>query len=217
MIPGHFWILPEFSTFVHFGLVYRAYHEHRQSDHCHIDGWEIEGYRDVITHRVADGVLTIKALPLPTVRLLEREPFGPKTAPNTAAYCAPVSSIPAGQHYKGQVAGTRDTSLRIRRLGHAPAGLADEACAVRILDTGFLPQIRVQQIEGPARCGTERTDDDRAITGQQVCHGSQCPRSGTVDERQPGQVQNEPLGWLIDDLCCVHQEARNREKVQLAA
>jgi hypothetical protein len=33
---------------------------------------------------------------------------------NVAAYCAPVSSIPAGQQKNVQVAGARDTFLRIR-------------------------------------------------------------------------------------------------------
>ena len=86
-----------------------------------------------------------------------------------------------------------------------------------MLRTGadFLPQIQVQQIEDPARCGTERTDDDRATAGQQVRQGSQRPRSAAVEERQPGQVQDKPLGPLIDDLCRVHQEPRNRENVKV--
>ena len=40
-------------------------------------------------------------------------------------------------------------------------------------------------------------------------------RSGGVEERQPAQVQDKPLGLLIDGLCRVRQEPRNGETVQV--
>lgn len=85
---------------------------------------------------------------------------------------------------------------------------------------GFLPrtfQLQAQQIKDSARGRTERTDDDRAAAGRKIggiCQGS---GSGAVEERQPGQVENKPLGPIIDGPCHVFQELGGREKVQVTA
>ena len=85
---------------------------------------------------------------------------------------------------------------------------------------GFLPrmsQLQAQQIKDPVRGTTERTDDDRAAAGRKVCGVCQGSGSGAVQERQPGQVENKPLGPVIDDPCRALQELGGREKVQVTA
>jgi hypothetical protein len=81
---------------------------------------------------------------------------------------------------------------------------------------GFLPQIRVHHVQDPACPGTERPDDDRAAAGREVRCQRQASRSGGIEERQPAQVQDKPLGPVINDPGRVDQEPGNGQTVQVA-
>jgi len=78
-------------------------------------------------------------------------------------------------------------------------------------------QIQVQQIKEPGRRRTDRANDDRAAAGRRVRGHHQRPRPGAVEERQPGKVQDKPLGTIIHGPGHVLQELSSRGEVQGAA
>ena len=77
--------------------------------------------------------------------------------------------------------------------------------------------ISAQRRDDPACWRTERADDDRAAAGRKAGSDRQRPYSGAVQERHPGQVQDEPLDPVIDDPGRLLQELAGRQKVQRAA
>lgn len=80
---------------------------------------------------------------------------------------------------------------------------------------GFLPQVQVHHVQDPACPGTERPDDDRAAAGREVRCQRQASRPGSVEKRQPAQVQDKPFGPVIDDPGRVGQEPGNGQTVQV--
>jgi hypothetical protein len=77
--------------------------------------------------------------------------------------------------------------------------------------------VLVQQLEDPACHGTERADDDRAAARRKTRRHRQRPYSGAVQERHPGQVQDQPLGPVIDGQGRRSQEPVSLGKAQVTA
>jgi hypothetical protein len=73
--------------------------------------------------------------------------------------------------------------------------------------------IGAQYRDDPACWRTERADDDRAAAGRKAGSDGQRPYSGAVQERHPGQVQDEPLDPVIEDPGRLLQELVSRQKV----
>ena len=80
-----------------------------------------------------------------------------------------------------------------------------------------LDVIGAQRRDDPARWTAERADDDRAAAGRKAGSDRQCPYSGAVQERHPGQVQDKPLDLVIEDPGRMLQELVSRHKVERAA
>jgi hypothetical protein len=74
-------------------------------------------------------------------------------------------------------------------------------------------QIQAQQVKEPAHVRADRADDDRAASGREAGSDGQRPCSGAVNERQPGQVEDQPLGLVIDGDGCLGQEPASLETV----
>jgi hypothetical protein len=70
-----------------------------------------------------------------------------------------------------------------------------------------------QRRDDPARWTAERADDDRAAAGRKAGSDRQCPYSGAVQERHPGQVQDKPFDPVIEDPGRLLQELVSRQKV----
>jgi hypothetical protein len=80
-----------------------------------------------------------------------------------------------------------------------------------------LDLIGAQYRDDPACWRTERADDDRAAAGRKAGGDGQRPYSGAVQERHPGQVQDEPLGPVIEGPGRLLQERVSGQEVERAA
>ena len=95
--------------------------------------------------------------------------FGRTRTLNAAAYCASMSTVSAGQQRNGQVAGARDTVLRIRRLGVRVPPSAPRSEASSRLGEAFL-----------------LTDLLTAVINQPRPHGRRWPRPRRAARRSHG-------------------------------
>jgi hypothetical protein len=78
-------------------------------------------------------------------------------------------------------------------------------------------QVQAQQLNDPARHGTERADDDRAAARRKARRDPQRPHPGAVQEQHPGQIETQPPGPVINGQGRLFQEPASRGKIQVTA